>query len=84
VTEPKIEISISSSLINRLNLGYQEAALLYYRASSQLFVPHCVLIAKDNKLEIVDSDQLEEIRDQTELDSFTFEQKWTSPPVRQF
>jgi len=34
VTEPKIEIFISSSLINRLNLSYEEAALLYYKATS--------------------------------------------------
>lgn len=57
VTEPKIDIAISSKLINRLNQSYQEAALLYYKATSQLFIPHCLLIAKDNRLEIVDSDQ---------------------------
>lgn len=61
VTEPKIEISISSSLINRLNQNYQEAALLYYMANSQLFIPHCLLVAKNGKLELVDSDQIDEI-----------------------
>lgn len=84
VTEPKIEISISSSLINRLNLSYQEAALLYYRATSQLFIPHCILIAKDNRLEIVDSDQIDEALEMTLLSSFTFDHKWTSSPLRQF
>lgn len=55
VTEPKIDISISSSLINRINLVYQESALLYYRSTSQIFIPHCLLIAKGDTLELVDS-----------------------------
>lgn len=55
VTEPKIDISIASSLINRINLIYQESALLYYRSTSQIFIPHCLLIAKGDTLELVDS-----------------------------
>jgi integrator complex subunit 11 len=46
VTEPKIDIAISSNLINRINLIYQESAMLYYKATSQIFIPHCLLIAK--------------------------------------
>ena len=84
MTEPKIDISISSSLINRLNQSYQEAALLYYKATSQLFVPHCLLVANGNRLELVDSDQISEITDKNCLRDFTFENKWTSTPLRQF
>jgi|688.fasta_scaffold260511_3 integrator complex subunit 11 len=34
VTEPKIDIAISSNLINRINLIYQDSAMLYYKATS--------------------------------------------------
>ena len=43
-----------------------------------------MLIAKDNKLELIDSDQVEEVQEQTSLSSFTFEHKWTSSPLKQF
>ena len=34
LTEPKVEILISPSLINRVNKMYQDGALLYYRSNS--------------------------------------------------
>jgi len=57
VTEPKIDIAISASLINRMNRVYQQSALLYYRSTSQIFLPHCLLVAKGDKLELHDSFQ---------------------------
>lgn len=57
VTEPKIDIAISASLINRMNRVYQQSALLYYRSTSQIFLPHCLLVAKGDTLELHDSFQ---------------------------
>ena len=100
VTEPKIDIFISSSLINRINMLYQESALLYYRSTSQIFIPHCLLVAKGDSLELIDSPQLvlkdsegnptigeqpaEEDSDEENGMEFIFENKWTSGPLKQF
>lgn len=55
MTEPKIDIAISASLINRMNKVYQQSALLYYKSTSQIFLPHCLLVAKGDTLELHDS-----------------------------
>lgn len=39
VTEPKVMVYISASLVNRINQMYQTGALQYYRSNSQMFVP---------------------------------------------
>ena len=39
VTEPRIEIAISASLINRVNKMYSEGGLLYYKSNSSMFIP---------------------------------------------
>jgi integrator complex subunit 11 len=75
VTEPKVVIYISASLVNRVNKMYQDGALQYYRANSQMFVPQCLIVSKGDELELTDMTQGEQ---------FTFENKWTSGPLKAF
>ena len=44
-----------------------------------MFLPQCIMVCKDDQLEL--TDQLE---GSTEHNEFTFENKWTSGPLKQF